>query len=507
MAGSAGTLPIKQSVWRNDVSVLLYIATATVVAHVLAGGRYGFHRDELATLDDARHLAWGYVAYPPVTPFFGRLSLLLFGTSLAGFRFFAALADAVALVFAALIARDIGGGRSAQLLAALAATPFCLGAGTLMQYVSFDYLFWVLTAYFLARVLSSDNPRWWIGVGISIGLGMLTKYSMLICVVGVVLGVLLTHLRIHLKSKWLWIGAACSLLIFLPNFIWQLRHDFVSVDFLRHIHERDIRIGRTRNFLPDQLELTLFALPLAIAGLYFYFFARSGRPFQALGWMYVVAFAMFLLLKGRGYYLEPAYPVLFAGGSVWMERALSQLRPTYADPIWGGAWMAMAANVLLTASVMLPLAPVNSPWWQKAVKINGDFAEEIGWPELVETVARIRDSLPEHERTRTGILAGNYGEAGAINLYGPRFGLPKAISGINSFWARGYGDPPPETLIVVGFSRDFVEHFFESFELVAHTWNRYGVANEETTRHPDIFVCRRLRPSWPEFWKDFQRFG
>jgi hypothetical protein len=141
------------------------------------------------------------------------------------------------------------------------------------------------------------------------------------------------------------------------------------------------------------------------------------------------------------------------------------------------------------------------------VKVNEDLAEEIGWPELVETVARIRDSLPDTERARLGILAGNYGEAGAINLYGPRYGLPQAISGTNSFWARGYGDPPPETLIVVGFSRQFVEHYFQSFEVVAHSWNRHGVANEETTRHPDIFVCRGLRQSWPEFWKTFRRYG
>src|SRR5438270_2460001 len=298
---------------RAGFAILVVLAVLILIIHLLIGGRYGFHRDELATLDDARHLAWGYVAYPPITPFFARLSLELVGKSLSGFRFFAALADAVALVFAGLIARELGGSRGAQFLTALAATPFCLGAGMLMQYVSFDYLFWVLTAYFVARLLSSNDPRWWIGVGISIGLGMLTKYSMLICAAAVVVGVLLTDLRRQLKSKWLWIGVACSSLIFLPNFFWQLRHDFVSLDFLRHIHQRDVQIGRTKNFVPDQLELTQFVLPLAIAGLYFYFFARSGRRFQPLAWMYIVPFALFLILQGRGYYLEPAYPVLFAG--------------------------------------------------------------------------------------------------------------------------------------------------------------------------------------------------
>jgi hypothetical protein len=140
--------------WRSDIAVLVYIAAATIIVHLLTGGRYGFHRDELATLDDARHLAWGYVAYPPVTPFFGRLSLTLFGTSLAGFRFFAALACACSIWLTGLMARQLGGGRFAQIMAALAATPFSLAAGSLMQYVSFDYFWWVLTAYFSSAFVS-----------------------------------------------------------------------------------------------------------------------------------------------------------------------------------------------------------------------------------------------------------------------------------------------------------------------------------------------------------------
>ena len=492
---------------RGDLAVLVGLAGATLAVHLLTGGRYGFHRDELATLDDARHLAWGYVAYPPVTPFFARLSLDLFGTSLTGFRFFAALADAVGVVIAGLIARELGGRRAAQLLAALATTPFCLGAGTLMQYVSFDYLAWILTAYFVTKVLNSGNPRWWLGVGISIGFGMLTKYSMLVCVAGVVAAVLLTGLRRDLKSKWLWLGVICSLLIFLPNLVWQIRHDFVSLDFLRHIHERDIRIGRTKDFLPDQLKLTLFALPLALIGLHFYFFAPNGRRFRALGWIYIVPFILFFIMKGRGYYLEPAYPVLFAGGSVWVEEIVLRIGQTGRGLAWTALGLAMVANILIIAAFFLPLAPINSGWWFSAVKINGDLAEEIGWPELVEEVARVRDSLPPNERSRMAILAGNYGEAGAVNLYGPHHGLPSAICGTNSFWARGYGDPPPETVIVLGLSREYLERHFESCGVAGRITNRQNVANEESTEHPDIFVCRGLRGSWPEFWKGFRRYG
>ena len=256
------------STWSSDVAVVTYLALGTVVIHLLLSGRYGFHRDELATLDDARHLAWGYVAYPPITPFFARISLALFGTSLVGFRLFAALAQAVAVVLTGLMARELGGRRGAQLIAATAAVPFCLAGGALMQYVSFDYLCWVLAAYFVVRLLKTDDPRWWMAIGSTIGLGMMTKYTMGFFVIGIVVGVLLTKTRRHFRSKWLWIGVALSVVVFLPNIIWQIQHHFIALDFLRHIHERDIRWGRTQNFLPDQLKMTLLAFPLCVAGLY-----------------------------------------------------------------------------------------------------------------------------------------------------------------------------------------------------------------------------------------------
>jgi hypothetical protein len=495
----------RRSIWSSDTALLLYMALGTVIVHALTGSRYGFQRDELATLDDARHLAWGYVAYPPVTPFFGRLSLILFGTSLAGFRFFAALAQAAALVLTGLMARELGGQRTAQLIAAAAALPFCIGGGALMQYVSFDCLFWVLTAYFVLRLLKSDDPRWWIAIGSAIGLGMLAKYTMVFLVAGLTAGILLTDARRYLASKWLWLGVGVALLIFLPNFIWQAQHGFVSLDFLRHIHTRDVAIGRAKYFLPEQLELTSMALPLWVAGLLYYLFSPAGRRFRALGWMYVVPLVLFVIAQGRAYYLAAAYPMLYAAGAMRFEQWLPSLRRPAA--VRALVWAALTADMLVAAAVMLPISPVNSSWWNFAVKINEDFREEIGWPELVDTVAKIRDSLPPEDRTQLGILGANYGEAGAINLYGPRYGLPPAISGINSFWQRGYGDPPPETLIVVGLSRGFLENKFAGCEVAGHTWNRFGILNEETRSHPDIFVCRHLRGSWPEFWKSFRYFG
>ena len=197
-------------VWLADTALLIYIALATVILHLALGNRYGIHRDELATLEDARHLAWGYPAYPPVTPFFGRISLELFGTSIRGFRFFAGLAQAIAVVLTGMMARDMGARWGAQLLAAVAAVPFCLGGGYEMQYVAFDCLAWVSTAYFIVRLLISGDPRWWVGIGIGIGFGMLSKYTIGFFALSIVAAVLLTDARRYLQSKWLWIGVGIS---------------------------------------------------------------------------------------------------------------------------------------------------------------------------------------------------------------------------------------------------------------------------------------------------------
>ena len=495
------------SIWTSDTALLVYVALATVVVHLAIGNRYGWHRDELATLEDARHLAWGFPAYPPVTPFFGRLSLELFGLSVRGFRFFANVSQAVTVVLAGLMARDMGARRGAQLVAAVAAVPFALGGGYQMMYVAFDALAWVLTAYCVVRLLRTEDPRWWLGIGAGIGFGMMCKYTMGFFALSIVAGVVLTPARRCLRSKWLWMGVALSILIWLPNVLWQWQHNFVSLEFLNHIHTRDVRQGRTAYFLPQQLMMTGIRAPLAVAGLYFCFVAASGRRFRMIGWMYVVTLALFTLAKGRWYYMGPAYPMLYAAGAVWGEQWLGTMQRGRAARVRRIVWIALAVELIITTAFWLPLPAINSRWWQINNSLTGDFREQIGWPELVQEVARIRDSLTPEERAHLGILGTNYGEAGAINLLGPAYGLPRAISGVNSFWYRGYGDPPPQTVIVIGLSRKRMEEVFGPCRLSGHTWNSYGVKNEETEDHPDIWVCGPPKEGWPVFWSDFRYYG
>ncbi len=487
------------------------MAVCLVLLHCVTSGQYGFHRDELASLDDAKHLAWGYVAYPPMIAFVGRFGLSLFGESLRGIRFLSAIAQAIVLVLSGMMACEMGGKRFAQALAAVAVAiaPVALGSGALLQYVTFDYLWWVLTAYCAAHLLRTGNARWWVAIGAAIGLGMMTKYTMGFLVLGMVAGVLFTDARRYLASRWLWIGVAVSLLIFAPHALWQAEHQWITFDFLKYIHARDVRIGRTAGFLPDQFKVATnpITVPLWIAGLVGLFFWPALKRFRIMGWMYVVPLVLFLIARGRGYYLAPAYPMLLAAGAVWLDHGAESLRVSRRSVLRVGVFALLAINGLVVAAIVLPIASIGSRWWDVSSQIDGDMREEIGWPDLANEVARIWNSLPPDQRTHAGVLATNYGEAGAIDLYGPALGLPKAFSGVNSYWALGYPDPPPQTVIVVGLDRDYMNQNFGNCQLAGHTGNPYGVHNEESDDHPDIYVCGNLRGSWSDFWKDFRYYG
>jgi Dolichyl-phosphate-mannose-protein mannosyltransferase len=497
--------------FRSDLGVLVVLATLRLVFQIATNGQYGFHRDELQTLDDARHLDWGFVAYPPITPLIGRVELILFGTSLTGFRVFSAIAMSAIMVLTGLIAKELGAKRHAQLLAAIAAgiAPISLVQGAVFQYVSFDYLWGVTVTYLLVRLLKSDDPRWWLPIGGFIGLGMETRYTMGVLALGVAAAVLLAPARRWLRSGWLWAGVGLSILFFLPNIIWQAQHHFVVREFLSYLHARDLRQGRYDEFFPEQLlaNVNMVAAPLAVLGLWFYFFHRESKRYRLLGWVFVVSFAIFAVVRSRSYYTAPLYPMLLAGGCVLLERWLAGASPVWSRLAYGAQWTAILVNGVAVALLVLPVAPIGSPVWKITSRISDQFREEIGWPDLAQSVADVYRSLPAEERERTGILTGNYGEAGALNLYGPGLGLPHAMSLTNSFWYRGYDPRLPTTVIVTGFELEDGNKLFDSCVTAAKNTNPFGVVNEESRYHPDILLCRNLRMPWPDYWESHRRFG
>jgi hypothetical protein len=338
---------------------------------------------------------------------------------------------------------------------------------------------------------------------------METRYTMGFLAVGIAAAILLTPARRFLRGGWLWVGVGVSILVVLPNVIWQAQHAFISLEFLHHLHERDLREGRYAGFFREQLLVCVNVVTtlLTLFGLWFFLIREEGRRYRLIGWMFVVTFLLFALAGARSYYTAPLYPVLIAGGSVLFGTALAHLRPALARRVYAAQWTAILVGGVGFGLLVMPVATMGSRVWRITSKMHDQFREEIGWPELTQAVAGVYGSLPAKERERTGILTGNYGEGGALNLYGPALGLPHAMCLTNSFWYRGFDLRLPQTVILVGFDLNEGNRLFDTCVVAARSTNPYGVENEESRDHPDILLCRNLLMPWPEYWARFRRFG
>jgi 4-amino-4-deoxy-L-arabinose transferase-like glycosyltransferase len=511
---------------RTRLSPVLAIIFSIIVLQLLTHGQYGFYRDELEFMSDAQHIDWGFAAWPPAVPFLARVSMSFFGVSLSGLRFFPLLAQSAALFLTALMARELGGGRLAQAAATLGIgfSYSSLANGRYFSYTAFDYLWWVLACYIVIRLLKSENPRWWLALGALEGIGLLTKYTISFLIIGILLGAIFTRVRQYLVSGWFWGGHALALLLWLPNVFWQFHHDFVGISSLQAIHDADTAFNTNDRFLflVEQVVscVNLFAVPMCLIGLIGYL--RSQR-FRMIGWMYIAPFALFIVAKGRSYYLAPAYPMLIAMGAVMAEQWINSLAknpacrkkvsrrektrgPSPQIGVSGRRWVAAPFFVCALLwgayfiAIMLPFQS-KGPLRDFALKENLYLMNEFGWNELVQAVARIHGSLPADERAHLGILVGNTAEEGAIGVLGSAYNLPKPISpkGTGRFW--GYPTPPPTTLIVVGATSEDASILFRDCTLAAHYRDKEGISSYEITHYPDIFLCGPPRLDWPEFWK------
>jgi len=489
----------------------LVIAAVIALLHLLTDSRYGFHRDELQFLSDGRHLDWGFVVYPPLTPFLAHIAFAVFGASLLGFRLFAILAQFAATVITGRMARDLGGRRLAQGTAALAValTPISIHFGTELIYSSFDYLWWIVTAWLVIRLIKSQNPRWWLGLGSVLGLGLMTKYTIGVFIAGIVAALIFTPLRVYLRSRWLWMGVALTFLIVSPNIVWQLRHHLISLHWMHSIHLRDLGMGRDKHFILLQFLIcaNFIATPLWIAGLFACLRSDRFRPYRPLAWMYLTPLVLLMLMKARDYYLAPTYPMLLAVGAVVAESWLASVRPTRQRILKGTFFTLIFLYALLCIVQVVPVFP-SGKLRAFTLAHSIDLRDEIGWPELIQTIAAVRDTLPAASQSGAAILVGNYGEAGAVELYGPAYHLPPLITGTNSGWIRGYPSFQPSTLIVVGLTRTTADGWFPNCRAAAQVTNSLGIANPETDPvRSTILICGPPRLPWPIFWQQFHSFG
>jgi 4-amino-4-deoxy-L-arabinose transferase-like glycosyltransferase len=483
------------------------VAVIKLLLHLYAGRHYGYFVDELYYLACADHLAWGYVDQPPLIALIARVTRLTLGDSLPAIHLLPAIAGAFKVLLAAMIARELGGRRIAQTLAALAAlvAPGFLALDNWMSMNAFEPLFWLGCALIVMRIIRTGNMRLWLWFGLLAGVGLENKHSMLIFGFALIAGLLLSPQRSVMRSGWFWSGGLIALLIFLPNLLWNLQHHFPFLELQENIRRSGRNVGLTPLSFFGQEIVTLLPLtaPIWIAGLWRLY--RS--QYRALASAWAIAAVLIVALNPRMYYLYPAFPLLFGAGGFAFEEWMARPWPRRVGVAYAAVMVAM--GVVVSPTVVPVLPPETYIRYAAAIHIQQPriethemgplpqlYADQFGWEEMTASVARAFHELPPGVQAKTAIYGQNYGQAGAIDLFGPRYGLPKAISGHQNyfFWGpRGYTG---ESMIVMGDRQDRLAERFATVRKVGRVEHPYSMPYE----HIDVFYCRGLKQPLAELW-------
>lgn len=493
--------------------IVFGLAASSLLAHILVSalGPYGIHRDAFLYMAMGEHLRLWHMDFPPLIGLISAGTRALFGDSITALRLAPALASAGLVVVAGLAARELGGGRFAQGLAALAvlASPAYLRSGALFQPVALDQLWWTVGLYSLLKLTRTGDPRWWLIFGAAAGLGLLTKFSILILGFSVLVALLATPQRRWLATPWPWVAGGIALLIGHPSLVGQIMLDVPLVAQMEDLRTSQLSRVSPLSFLLDQ-PMMIPGFPLALLGLTALIVDDRWRRHRLPGAAAATSFVVVLLVGGKSYYVAPIYPVLLGAGAVVLAGVTA--RP-WGDVLRWGFAAALAGYLVLVAPLGLPLLPASAlEAYQVRLgleetvtgtnvggqeRIPQDYADMLGWPELVDEVARVHEALSPEDRNRAVILASNYGEAGAIDFYGPELGIPRARAFVGSYWFFGPGDLPGEVLILVGFEADDFAGYCGSVEAAGRVDHPYAVAEQ---RDQTVYVCRDTQITLQEFW-------
>jgi hypothetical protein len=488
------------------VSVAGHLATAAVTP-------YSTHRDELLYLAMGKYLSFWRMDFPPLIALLANLSRWLFGDTLPAIRLFPALAGGLLVILAAQIAREMGGKGRAQLLAALAIlfNPLFLRAGSLFQPTVFDQLWWTAGLYCFVRLLKSGKAVWWSLLGVACGVGLLTKFSIIFLGFGMLAGILLTRHRKALLTRWPYLALGLAMVLGSPGIVGQIRLDFPVLTQLQDLREDQLSRVGPMAFLFGQV--LMFGPGLLLAGLGFWMLllSKSGQIFRAVGWACLVSFCVVMILQGKPYYVGPLYPALFAAGSSAIDMfprfqrtmtvAIAVLVVAYGMITLPLGLPIMSPEPMARYSVALGVSEATTTNTGAMLSLPQDYADMLGWENQVTLLARAYHALPADKKAKAVVMARNYGEAGAIDYFGPRHGLPRAVCVSGSYWYFGPGELPGEVVVSIGLTPDDVRGLFQSVEIVDYADNRWGVPEE---RHIPIMICHSPHKSLQELWPQFR---
>ena len=508
----------------DGMVIVLAIALAKFFFHLYFNNRYGYFRDEFDYMSCGDHLQWGYVDQPPLIPFLIHISRAVLGDSLRAIRFIPALSSSLLVVQSALIACELGGRRYSLILTAIcvAVAPQYLSNGGLLGTNDLEPIFWMGCAHFSILAIKRQDPRYWIWFGVSAGLGLEEKYTIAVFGLGIVVGLLLTAERRAFLNKWIWLGGVAAFLIFLPNILWNMHYHWPFVQLIRAIRAegRDVVLGAVEWFFQQLLVVGAIAAPIWLAGLFALLLWPRLRPYRFLGWSYLVTYLVIFLQHGKNYYLAPIYPMLFAAGAVRLESALDEPASGMPRMQWVKRVVAIAVLIsglyqapitvpvlspehFLAYSKMLPFKlPVNEYSHARAA-LPQWFSDQFGWQEIADETAVAWARIPTEERADCGIFAQDYGQAGSIDFFGRRTGLPGAMSGDRTYWIWGPHNYSGDCMIVLDDRKEVLEHYWARVDYAGTSAPNEWALEQ---RIP-VFICRgRKFQSWSGVWPQLKRW-
>ncbi|MDE3149560.1 MAG: glycosyltransferase family 39 protein [Acidobacteriota bacterium] len=495
----------------SGTAIVIYVALVRMVLYLIAAPNYGYFRDELYYLACGEHPAWGYVDQPPLIAWAAWLLQHTIGRSLWALRLLPALGGVATVILAGLLARELGGRRWAMFLAALASliAPIMLALSHFFTMNAFDPVLWTAIAYLVVRIAKTGNERLWLAVGLLSGITILNKYGIVFWLAALLAGILLTPLRQHMRRAWFWAGLALATAIALPNFLWQWRYHFPFLQLMHNVRAsgRDISLPPLP-FLKAQAEMLGYLAAILVPLAILFFFSKPGRPYRALGWAYLVFLAEMMALHGKMYYLAPVYPMLFAAGAVWLEAETRGKLLRWARPALA---LGMTAISGIYAPTILPILSVpHFLAYEHRLGIAQQkfeharqgvlpqiYADMFGWQQIAQRVAAYYHTLSPEEQQKTAIFANDYGAAAAIDFFGPKYGLPKAIGVHQNYWIWGPRNYTGESLIVLG------EGNVRNMQTKCASYSVIGTTMDPLSR-PDewdpIYYCRGLKWNLKEIW-------
>jgi hypothetical protein len=469
------------------------IALLTIVALLALSPRYGYHRDELYFRLLGEHPAAGYFDTPPFTPMVARAATALFGEHVTALRVFPAICTAIVIVLAALVTRELGGGRAAQVLSAagIATATLPLLMGHALLTLTTDITLWVAAILFTLRALLRGDGRWWLAVGAVAGVATYNRDLIALLAITLGAGLLLAGPRRALRDPWLWAGMLLALVIAAPNLYYQATHDWPQLQMSRALEAYDGDDNRVA-FVP--LQLVLLGPPLAVISVPGWLRLWRDRAVRSLAIAYPLACAVTLSSGGRPDYTGGFLILLYAAGCVPVAAWAFGTRPWRRTVLIA----ALAVSAVVSATIALPVLPASVLGTTPVPGINEVAAESVGWPEFAAQVAAVVRALPPGDREHAVFLAENYGEAGAVDLYADRYDLPPVRSGHNELWWQG--PPPRSATVAVVVSDDPAGYgrLFRECQVRGHIDNGVGLDNEE--QGLGILVCRDPVRPWTQLW-------